>query len=71
MLIALVLQNRIPIDIRWDSETVSPQKLCGYMFLLDLLRMLNAAASPGTLPQGQNNPQKCKWDLYTESVNMI
>lgn len=25
-------------------------------------------ALPGTLPEGQNNPQKCKYDLYAEGI---
>ncbi len=33
-----------------------------------LLRVLTTI-SPGTLPSAQNNPQKAKYDLYTESVS--
>ena len=25
--------------------------------------------SPGTLPEGQNGPHKCKYDLYAEGVS--
>ncbi|PSR74243.1 hypothetical protein PHLCEN_2v9987 [Hermanssonia centrifuga] len=27
-----------------------------------------AETGPGTLPIGQNSPQKCKYDLYAEGV---
>lgn len=36
--------------------------------VLYIQRVLTTS-SPGTLPSAQNNPQKAKYDLYTESVS--
>lgn len=34
----------------------------------NLLELIVGHDRPGTLPEGQNSPQKCKYDLYAEQV---
>lgn len=57
---------------RLDSEIDSPQKLCEHFKVVFHLLDADQSCSPGALPPGgQNVPQKCPFDLYSEQVKRI
>lgn len=59
----------IPTGIRSGSGTALPQRQCMWNVNVHLFERVLTTNSPGTLPSAQNNPQKAKYDLYTESVS--
>lgn len=60
----------IPTGIRSGSGTALPQKRCKWVVNAYYFKRVLIKISPGTLPSAQNNPQKAKYDLYTESVSV-
>ncbi|RDX57412.1 homogentisate 1,2-dioxygenase [Lentinus brumalis] len=52
-----------------QSFFVAPKERDPYVYQVGLGNRFASEAIPGTLPAAQNNPQKAKYDLYTESLN--
>ncbi|KAI0749402.1 homogentisate 1,2-dioxygenase [Daedaleopsis nitida] len=52
-----------------QTFTVPPKERDPYKYQVGLGNRFASEAIPGTLPVAQNNPQKAKYDLYTESLN--
>ncbi|TFK81305.1 homogentisate 1,2-dioxygenase [Polyporus arcularius HHB13444] len=48
---------------------IAPKERDPYVYQVGLGNRFASEAIPGTLPAAQNNPQKAKYDLYTESLN--
>jgi hypothetical protein len=40
-----------------------------YQYQVGFGNLFASEAIPGVLPEGQNSPQKCKYDLYNEGVS--
>lgn len=66
-------RNAIPTSTKWDSGTALLLRPCTHILsiLTESFHVHICMDSPGTLPAAQNNPQKAKYDLYTESVSPI
>ncbi|KAF8812720.1 homogentisate 1,2-dioxygenase [Phlegmacium glaucopus] len=45
-----------------------PRKEDPYEYQVGFGNLFASEALPGTLPEGQNSPQKCKYDLYAEGM---
>lgn len=61
-----------PTPTKSASEIILRPRLCQFILLSSQYSPLNVIVSrPGTLPIGQNSPQKNKHDLYAEGVRRI
>ncbi|KAI0326637.1 homogentisate 1,2-dioxygenase [Cubamyces sp. BRFM 1775] len=49
--------------------SVTPKERDPYQYQVGFGNRFASEAIPGTLPYAQNNPQKAKYDLYTEGLN--
>ncbi|EMD34039.1 hypothetical protein CERSUDRAFT_117547 [Gelatoporia subvermispora B] len=52
-----------------QAFTTTPTEEDPYQYQVGFGNRFASEAIPGALPHAQNNPQKCKYDLYTESLN--
>ena len=65
------LQRRILISIKLDLGICLRVRQCELNLIITYGELILVSLySPGVLPEGQNSPQKCKYDLYNEAVSV-